>query len=200
MSKRLKEWDRQVPASVLAKQQRLNSRRRFLVACAGTAALPFVSAVPGHAVEKAVVAWQEKEPWLTLAAVQEHLLPSDGVAPGARQINATQYLKNVIDHHDIEKSEKEFIQNGVNWLNGIAKEMFATDFIGLKASQKEKVLRKVAQSRAGENWISTLLAYIIEALLTSPAYGGNPGGVGWKWLEHKPGFPQPPVNKVYYRL
>lgn len=200
MSKKLDEWDKQIPTSVLVRQQGLNARRRFLAVCVGTAALPLVAAIPAKAVAKDVSVWQVKEPWLTLAAVQEHLFPSDAEAPGARQINATQYLKNVIDHHDIEESEKEFIKNGVNWLNGLAKEMFAARFIELNTSKKEKTLRKVAQSRAGENWISTLLTYIIEALLTSPAYGGNPNGVGWKWLEHQPGFPQPPVNKVYYRL
>jgi gluconate 2-dehydrogenase gamma chain len=204
MSKRLDEWDKQVPASVLSKQQRLNARRRFLAACAGTAALPFISAIPGEAAADAVegdaAAWQVKEPWRTLATVQEHLFPSDGDAPGARHIHATQYLKNVIDHHDIEQSEKEFIQNGVKWLNGIAREMYAAGFIELSAAKKEKTLRKVAQSSAGENWLATLLTYLIEALLTSTAYGGNPNGVGWKWLEHQPGFPQPPSNKVYYRL
>lgn len=204
MSKRLDEWDKQVPASVLAKQERLNARRRFLAACTGTMALPFVSAVPAKAVANAVegsaTAWQAREPWRTLAAVQEHLFPSGAEAPGARQINATQYLKNVIDHHGIEQSEKDFIQNGVKWLNGIARETYAASFIELSAAEKEKTLRKVAQSRAGENWLSTLLTYLIEALLTSPAYGGNPNGVGWKWLEHQPGFPQPPANKVYYRL
>jgi gluconate 2-dehydrogenase gamma chain len=200
MNKKLDEWDKQIPATVLAKQQRLNARRRFLAACAGTAALPFVGVLPVNATEQDAEAWQANDPWRTLAAVQEHLFPSDGDVPGARDISAMQYLKNVIDHHDIEQSEKEFIQNGVKWLNGIAREMYAAGFIELSAAKKEKTLRKVAQSSAGENWLSTLLTYLIEALLTSPAYGGNPNGVGWKWLEYQPGFPQPPSNKVYYRL
>lgn len=196
MSNRLDEWDRQVPAAVLARQQQLNSRRRFLAACA---ALPLLAAVPVEAAEKQS-AWQAKEPWRTLAAVQEHLFPATGEAPGASQIQALQYLKNVIDLHGIEESEKAFIQNGVQWLNGIARDLYSAGFIELATAEKEKTLRKVALSRAGENWIATLLTYIIEALLTSPAYGGNPNGVGWKWLGHQPGFPQPPANKVYYRL
>lgn len=199
MSKKLDEWDRQIPITVLAKQQRLNARRRFLAACAGTAALPLVNSLPASSSEKQT-SWQAREPWLTLAAVQEHLFPSDSDAPGARQIHATAYLKNVIDHHDIKPSEKDFIQNGVKWLNGVAKEEYAANFIELNQEKKESTLRKVAQSRAGESWISTLLTYIIEALLSSPTYGGNPNGIGWQWLEHQPGFPQPPVNKLYYRL
>jgi gluconate 2-dehydrogenase gamma chain len=200
MSKKLDEWDRQIPAAVLAKQARLNARRRFLAVCAGSAALPLVGALPVQAMEKDTTAWPLQEPWRTLAAVQEHLFPSAGEAPGAKQIHALQYLKNVIDLHGIEQSEKDFIQNGVKWLNGMAREMYAARFIELNDREKEKTLRKVARSRAGENWLATLLTYLIEALLTSPAYGGNPNGVGWKWLEHQPGFPQPPANKVYYRL
>ena len=196
MSKILDEWNEQIPNSVLAKQEKLNSRRRFLLACIGTAALPILNSTAVHALDNK----KEQEPWMTIAAVQEHLFPSDGDAPGAEQIDAIQYLRNVIEHHDIETSEKEFIKNGVKWLNGLAMEIFSKNFISLNNKQKEKVLRKVSQSRAGENWISTLLSYIVEALLSAPAYGGNTNGVGWKWLEHQAGFPQPPKNKVYYRL
>lgn len=200
MSKRLGERGEQVPAAVLAKQQTLTARRRFLAACAGTVALPLANTASSTIVSNDVSDWRMREPWLTLAAVQEHLFPSDGDAPGARQINATQYLKNVIDHHDIGQSKKEFIQSGVTWLNGLAREQYAAGFIELNPVKREKVLRKVVQSRAGENWVSTLLNYLIEALLTAPAYGGNPGGIGWKWLEHQPGFPLPPANKLYYLL
>jgi gluconate 2-dehydrogenase gamma chain len=52
----------------------------------------------------------------------------------------------------------------------------------------------------GKQWISTILRYILEALLTDPIYGGNPNAIGWKWLDHQPGFPRPPANKRYYLL
>ena len=31
-----------------------------------------------------------------------------------------------------------------------------------------------------------------------PVYGGNPDGIGWKWLMHPPGFPRPPKGKTYH--
>jgi len=31
-------------------------------------------------------------------------------------------------------------------------------------------------------------------------YGGNPDGIGWKWLEHQPGYPTPPADKSWYKL
>ena len=62
------------------------------------------------------------------------------------------------------------------------------------------MLRRIAASPAGENWLSTLILYLMEALLTDPAYGGNPGGIGWRWLRHTPGYPRPTPDKTYPRL
>ena len=50
------------------------------------------------------------------------------------------------------------------------------------------------------NWLSLLLTYLLEALLADPVYGGNPGGIGWQWLAHQPGFPTPPADKTWYKL
>jgi len=45
-----------------------------------------------------------------------------------------------------------------------------------------------------------LLTYLLEALLADPVYAGNPNGIGWKWLQHQPGFPRPTKNKKYFKL
>ena len=37
-------------------------------------------------------------------------------------------------------------------------------------------------------------------MLAPPIYGGNPNGIGWQWLKHKPGFPLPEQGKRYYEL
>ena len=61
-------------------------------------------------------------------------------------------------------------------------------------------MRQIEQSRAGRNWLSLLLTYVLEALLADPVYGGNPDGIGWQWLEHQPGYPRPPADKSWYKL
>ena len=33
--------------------------------------------------------------------------------------------------------------------------------------------------------------------MLDPVYGGNPEMIGWKWLEHQPGFPAPIEGKTY---
>jgi gluconate 2-dehydrogenase gamma chain len=37
-------------------------------------------------------------------------------------------------------------------------------------------------------------------MLAPPAYGGNPDGIGWQWLEHQGGFPLPKVGQRYFEL
>ena len=142
----------------------------------------------------------QEEPWPTLAVVQQQLFPRDGNGPGAQDIRASEYLYWVVAAPDMDKEEREFILNGVDWLNGVAAQRFGTAFKKLEPAQREQVLRKVAASEAGENWLATLLLYLFEALLSAPVYGGNPDGIGWRWLEHQPGYPLPPKDKLYLAL
>ena len=139
-----------------------------------------------------------EEPWQTLAAVQEHLFPASGTSPGAADIQAVEFLQQMLKTPG--NDDITFISNGVNWLNDISRKNHSDIFLLLDDSHKEKVLRQIEQSQAGERWLSLLLTYLIEALLSDPIYGGNPDGIGWKWLEHQPGFPRPGVDKMYYKL
>ena len=65
---------------------------------------------------------------------------------------------------------------------------------------EEEVLKGISKSRAGSNWLNTLLGYIFQAILSPPSYGGNPKGIGWHWLEHKAGFPLPAKGQRYFEL
>jgi len=96
--------------------------------------------------------------------------------------------------------KKHFILNGPSWLNELAGNEHGKAFAELTTTQQEQLLQRIARTSAGENWLSLLLLYIFEALLSSPVYGGNPDGIGWRWLEHNPGFPQPTINTSYRKL
>lgn len=141
-----------------------------------------------------------QEPWKTIAAVQEHLFPAEENSPGASDINALAYLKNMMGTQAFDKEQSVLIHNGVGWLNELTKQHHSKMFFELDTDSKEKVLRRIESSSAGSRWISTLLTYLIEALLSDPVYGGNPNGIGWDWLNHKPGFPLPTEDKKYYKL
>ncbi len=144
--------------------------------------------------------WPDEDPWKTLSEVQQHLLPSAEDMPGAVDINAIVYLHNTLENPLADGDDREFVFNGVGWLNDLTQERYLKPFIALDTDSREAVLRQIEQSRAGRGWLSLLLTYLLEALLADPVYGGNPDGIGWTWLEHQPGFPTPPADKSWYRL
>jgi gluconate 2-dehydrogenase gamma chain len=167
----------------------LTTRRRFLIqAAGGSVALLF-------GVRNAAAA--EHDPWPTLDAVMRHLLPSEPDSPGAVEIHALDYLRFVTADPLVDREERDLILQGSQWLDQLSQERHQGVFPELSGEQKEQLLRQVAKSSAGENWISTLLTYLFEALLTAPAYGGNPDGIGWRWLEYVPGFPLPVPGNRY---
>lgn len=141
-----------------------------------------------------------EDPWLTLTTLQEHLFPAEADSPGASDIQALDYLRHMLKAPDTDNEEVEFIIKGVGWLNDLSTTTYQRPFHKLDTTLKEKILRKIEQSSAGERWLSLQLTYIIEALLSDPAYGGNANGRGWQWLEHQPGFPRPSADRLYYRL
>jgi gluconate 2-dehydrogenase gamma chain len=183
------------------------SRRTFLnrlallgsLAAAYPAALLAQRRAPAEAALPPA-AWLTEDPWQTLAAVQQHLFPAAADTPGADDIGAIQYLHNAIENPDADGEDRTFVLNGVGWLNELTQEKYQQPFVALNEAEREDVLRQIEQSRAGRNWLSLLLTYLLEALLADPVYGGNPDGIGWQWLEHQPGYPTPPEDKLWYRL
>ncbi len=138
--------------------------------------------------------------WLTIAAVQIHLFPSEPEAPGALEINALSYLHDFLSNPVTDPSEVEFILSGVQSLQTHARQNQQKAFTDLSIEQREILLREFEKQPDGRRWLVNILNYVLEALLTNPVYGGNPDGIGWEWLEHRAGEPQPPANKRYWLL
>lgn len=176
-------------------------RRHFLKSAAGMGAL---ASLPTFSVSaKTQISLSElvkTDPWLTLDATLNHLLPRSPTGPSASEIRATAYLYQVMTVQPTEQDEKEFILKGVGWLNGYANSEKSADFAQLSFSDKEQLLRGISQSTAGQNWLNTLLGYIFQAMLSPASYGGNPDGIGWQWLEHQAGFPLPEKGQRYFEL
>lgn len=175
-------------------------RRRFMTLLSAAAAAYPLSSLAKPAEQPALDASLQNDPWLTLGAVQQHLFPDADDTPGAKRINALPYLHTRMNTPDADPDQVSFIRQGVGWLNDIAGKQKNARFVTLDENDREQVLRSIEQSRAGERWLSTLLTYVMEALLSDPVYGGNPDGVGWKWLEHQPGYPTPSPDKMYFKL
>jgi hypothetical protein len=123
----------------------------------------------------------------TLKTLQNDLFPK------AKElgIDTSSYLQNVVLHHSrIAQEDKEFLKNGVKWLNESAVDMFEKNYTKLSASSRQEVLRAISKTRWGEIWIYNMMTYIFEALLGDPIYGANRDEAGWKWLAFSGGKPR----------
>ncbi len=136
-----------------------------------------------------------------VSAVQEHLFPHGPHSPGAADVHATAYLEWAITAPGVDPDTRNTIVNGVGRLQDASLERFDVSFGDLSFDQREQLLRYLAdKTRWGRAWLSLMLYFLFEALLSDPVYGGNPDEIGWRWLEHQPGFPRPPTDKIYGRL
>jgi len=181
-------------------------RRAFMLR--GGAALATVAALSGlsYALRKDLT---KETPFVlfsgqqhqVVSAVQDHLFPKGLDSPGATDINAAAYLEWAITAPGVDPDTKNTIVNGVDRLHDASRERFDVPFYGLNDEQREQLLRYLAdKTRWGRAWLSLMLYYIFEALLSDPAYGSNLNEIGWQWLQHQPGFPTPPADKIYGKL
>lgn len=160
----------------------LNSRRTFLKETfLTTAVLLFSSGKLYGAVS----------PLDTLSLVQSDLFPQSTNVPTLKQINANSYLSHVLQHSRISDANKDYLRNGVQWLNEEALELYDKTYIQLSSAQRQNTLKSISEYRWGESWIKTVMTYIYEAMLGDPVYGVNKQESGWNWLNHVGGQPRP---------
>jgi gluconate 2-dehydrogenase gamma chain len=206
MDNTLVRWDNSLTQAEHDRLKASSERRRFLQqsykATAGLMLLPSITLF--NACDQLPQSTQAilvtQQPWKTFVAVQMILFPADGNGPSATDINATAYLKFVLEAADTDTEDKDFVYKGVDWLNQLAQTNSNKIFIEHTNPQQQELIKQIAKSRSGERWLSFLINYIFEALLSDPVYGGNPDGIGWQWLTHQPGFPRPPQDKTYIEL
>lgn len=194
------------------KVQAHQQRRNFLKSAGGLAALSVMPQLSAKALvgegnvpnEQHLAQLKLTDPWKTLNAVFDHLLPEDSevqaLGPGAQTLNIFRYAVNVIEQQQVDEQEIAFVFKGVGWLNGYSQQRHEQAFTELSVQQKETTLRGISQSTAGENWLNTLLIYVLEGALSPPAYGGNTEQKGWQWLKHQGGFPLPKAGTRFYEL
>ena len=174
-------------------------RRRFIINITGIIAATPLALHQTQAASlptDAIIAGLSVTQWQTIADVQEHLFPNEADSlhntPGAKDLNSTAYLQSVLNEHRHDPADKNFLLQGLTQLKTITQNEFSKSFAQLSHQQRDTALRSLEQTPDGRNWISMLLEYIMEALLSDPIYGGNPNSIGWTWLQHQPGFPRPP--------
>lgn len=132
--------------------------------------------------------------------LQNHLFPNYNNSPSAKDVNSLAYLHFVLLDEEIDIRDRKFIKNGITWLEEEAISKYSKSFVDLTEEEKELLLKGIIEKNWGERFISNVLSYIFEALLSDPIYGGNQKNIGWKWLEHNPGFPRPNEENSYQKL
>ncbi|MFB1000290.1 MAG: gluconate 2-dehydrogenase subunit 3 family protein, partial [Colwellia sp.] len=95
------------------------SRRKLLKSAAGATVITVLPVLAFSQKEKDKLSEAfTTDPWLTLNAVLEHLLPESNSGPSAKELHVAIYLYNVVYQQPTEINEIEFIYKGVGWLNG----------------------------------------------------------------------------------
>ncbi len=200
---------RSVPPGMRDMKKWSLNRRSFLkkAAAAGAlAVLPYAGYKLGSAVkemEGTTANGDEsyrltEEQFRRLQQVQDILFPSEKEAPGARDVNAAEYLQAVLLDRHVDPDERRYLINGLDWLEEEALERWEKSFVNMLPLEREALLEHLTTHNWGESWLASLLLFIFEALLSDPIYGGNTGEAGWKWLEHVPGQPRPRHKLKYY--
>ncbi len=195
-----------IPPAARQAAATLLNRRQFLARLAGLSALALVP-LPLSALPAETDAFLKRNPqlfnqqqWRLVNVVLETLFPSEEDSPGAADIHAAPYLQWVLSDKKVDPQLTSFIRNGFGWLEEEAQERHKTSFLKMNSPQREAFLHEIETANWGESWLSVLLLYTFEALLSDPIYGGNPDGIGWQWLEHHPGYPRPNKNTMYGKL
>ena len=111
--------------------------------------------------------------------------------PSGSQINASAYLVKILNHSHVTDEDKEFIKNGVKWLNEEAVTKYNTTYTKLTSSKRQETLKTISQVRWGESWIDEMLTYSLEAMISDPVYGVNKNQSGQRWLHFEAGLPSP---------
>jgi hypothetical protein len=123
----------------------------------------------------------------TIAILQEDLFPLIKTL----QSNSAMYILKILNHSKISNQNKQFLRNGVKWLNEEAIRSYNNTYSKLSSQERQTLLLVVAQVKWGESFIYTLLSYIMESVLGDSIYDINKDQKGWAWLEYETGYPRP---------
>lgn len=173
------------------------SRRNFIksgLALSILSQLPVLESCTSDYVANPIL---NKQQYKTIVIIQNILFPKGGYGPSAMDFNAHLYLIWVLQDPFILQDDKNYILDGIRWVQETAQEEYQDNFLHVKPEQQEELIQFIAKKNWGENWLSNILTFIIEAMVSDPIYGFNKNAVGVKWLEHQYGIPQPTEQTKY---
>ncbi|CAA6813974.1 MAG: Unknown protein [uncultured Sulfurovum sp.] len=123
----------------------------------------------------------------TIAAVQEHLFPSNSKIPSAKMMHANTFLLETISHKSYDKDIRRFVLEGAKELEVREKGLFTT----LSKEDKERALREYEETNYGSSWLSRIMTLTMEGIFSDPIYGSNKNEKGWQAIKSFGGQPRP---------
>jgi gluconate 2-dehydrogenase gamma chain len=148
-------------------------------------ALDAASAAPAAPASYAFLPAQRR----TFEAACCRILPSDQ-DPGAKEANAIEYIDRELARPEYERLKKAMLA-GITALDRYADKLGGgKSFIDLAAAEQDDIIGQIQRaSDRGRDFVKFLVLLTIEGFVSDPMYGGNKGGVGWRFIGYAPGNP-----------
>ncbi len=127
--------------------------------------------------------------WQIIEVTLNHLFPKTNQYFGSSKLNFINFFKLISNDKYFDKEDLKLLLNGAKKLYKLN-----NNYLDLSKERKEILLRKFEQSSIGQSWLSILIYYGLEAMLSDPIYGGNKNTNGWQALNHNPGVPRPKIK------
>lgn len=172
------------------------SRRNFIKSSLAVGLMSQVAYIQSCKTDTSKISLNDKQLKIIIS-VQNILFPKDANGPGAYDFNAHHYVGWVLSDKRIALDEKQYIINGIRWLNETAEETHSKKYLKLTKKEQVDLIQLISNSNWGESWLSVMLTFIFEAMISDPIYGFNNDEIGWKWLEHQAGFPRATTELMY---
>ena len=173
---------------------RANFLRKILIA--GIASqIPFYFSCSEEEIEESNILSNKQ--LKIIRSVQDILFPKYNESPSAKEVKADRYFLWVLSDQKLDPEDNEYLIIGIEWLEESANESFEKKYLDLSRKEQEELIKIVSNESWGENWLSRLLTLIFEAAFADPLYSSNTDKIGWKWLNHNPGFPRPTKEQIY---
>ena len=123
----------------------------------------------------------------TIFLLQHDLFPFADVL----HVDVSGYISIILNHTRVTDEDKQFIRNGVQWLNEESVTQYRKIYITLQLKERQNILNTISKERWGESFIDEILTYTMEAVFSDPIYGVNIKRAGQKWLGFENGLPYP---------
>ncbi len=120
--------------------------------------------------------------------------------PQIDEQNVLSYFLWMLQDPDVDQEENQYIINGLIWTDETSVEYYERHFNQLNDRERKELLEEIVNSDWGESWMSKVLSWLFEAILSDPIYGSNRNGISWEWLAHNPGQPRPNEKNDYKAL